>query len=304
MTPDPAPYALRGPLALSRAGVDRAAERRGDDAWLAAAWRDPGSRVLVVSGGRVAVDGDGLATVPPDRAPAGERYLLGVDDGGRACLAVHASEWPAGSRAAGLRELGAVLGDVDAGLVVHAVALANWHRTHTHCPRCGARTRLELAGHLRRCEADGSEHHPRTDPAVIVAVVDSQERCLLGRGAGWPEGRFSTLAGFVEPGEPLERAVAREVREETGIEVGACWYAGSQPWPFPSSLMVGFWARARTTEVAVDGEEIVEARWFSRDGLTAALRSGEVLMPPSVSIARRLVEAWFGGELPGGEAWR
>jgi NAD+ diphosphatase len=298
------PYALRGPLALSRAGVDRAAERRTDEDWLARAWGDPGSRVILVADGRVAADGDGLRVVPPAAAPPGERYLLGVDPDGSAWFAVRSARLPAGPGGAGLRELGAVLDDTQAGLVVHAIALANWHRTHPRCPRCGAPTRLEAAGHLRRCETDGSEHYPRTDPAVIVAVVDEQERCLLGRGRGWPEGRFSTLAGFVEPGEPLERAVVREVGEETGVEVGSCWYAGSQPWPFPSSLMVGFYAQARTTELTVDGDEVVDARWFSRDELAGALRSGDVVMPPSVSIARRLVEGWFGGDLPGGSAWR
>ena len=303
MTTGP-PYVLRGPLALSRAAVDRAAHRRTDEDWLARAWADPRSRVLVVVDGRVATDGGALRTVPPTAAPEGERYLLGVDGNGSVWFAVHTSRLPAGSSGAGLRELGAVLDDAQAGMVVHAIALANWHRTHTHCPRCGGGTRPEAAGHLRRCGTDGSEHFPRTDPAVIVAVVDDEERCLLGRGAGWPEGRFSTLAGFVEPGEPLERAVAREVGEETGVELGACWYAGSQPWPFPSSLMVGFYAQARSTDLAVDGVELVEARWFTREQLAAALRSGEVLMPPSVSIARRLVEGWYGGELPGGSAWR
>jgi NAD+ diphosphatase len=289
---------LRGPLALSRAAVDRVAHRRTDEDWLARAWADPRSQVLVVAEGRVATDGGALRTVPPAAAPEGERYLLGVDGDGSVWFAVHTSRLPAGSRGAGLRELGAVLDDAEAGMVVHAIALANWHRTHTHCPRCGGATRPEAAGHLRRCGTDGSEHFPRTDPAVIVAVVDDEERCLLGRGAGWPEGRFSTLAGFVEPGEPLERAVAREVGEETGVELGACWYAGSQPWPFPSSLMLGFTARAETTDVHRHDGEIAEARWYTRPELLGDIGSGRLLVPPSISISRRLIEHWYGGPLP------
>ena len=207
---------------------------------------------------------------------------------------------------AGLREVGALLGDRDAGLFTHAVALANWHATHEHCPRCGARTRLAAAGHTRLCPQDGSEHFPRVDPAVIMLVLDSAGRCILARNQKWPKKRVSILAGFVEPGESAEQAVAREVREEVGISVGEFRYLGSQPWPMPQSLMLGFSARAiedvqRDQPIRVDDDEIAEARWYSRDDLRAAIEAGDILLPPPVSIARRIIEAWYGAPLP--RAW-
>src|SRR5690606_16065858 len=145
-----------------------------------------------------------------------------------------------------------------------AVALANWHATHGYCARCGAATVATQAGYVRRCPEEGSEHYPRTDPVVIMLVVDENDRALLGRNSAWPPGRFSTLAGFVEPGETLEQAVVREVHEETHVRVHACRYVGSQPWPFPASLMLGYFARARGVEPMPDGGEITEARWYSR----------------------------------------
>lgn len=161
--------------------------------------------------------------------------------------------------------------------MVHAVALENWQRLHRFCSRCGERTVIAAAGHIRRCQACGAEHYPRTDPAVIMLVTDEEDRALLGRQVHWPEGRFSTLAGFVEPGESIEQSVVREVFEEAGVTVGEVEYIASQPWPFPSSLMLGFFARATSSEITVDGEEIHEARWFSREDLAAAFESGEVL---------------------------
>ncbi len=286
---------LPGPLALARSTVDRAADRRTDPAWVAAAWADPASRVLQVGDGAVAVDGAGLRFVSPADAPDGERFLLGVEDG-VTYFAVHVERKP--DDGATLREVGTVLGDRDAGLAVHAIALANWHATHRHCPRCGAPTDPDAGGHVRVCRADGSQHFPRTDPAVIVLVVDDAERCLLGRSPAWPGRRFSTLAGFVEPGETPEHAVVRELYEEVGVRVTSCRYAGAQPWPFPSSLMLGYYGTADGEEPTPDGDEIVEARWFSRDELARATSAGEVIPPSGVSIARRLVEGWFGGPLP------
>jgi NAD+ diphosphatase len=193
-----------------------------------------------------------------------------------------------------------LLGDRDAGLFTHAVALANWHAAHTHCPRCGAVTEPVQAGHARRCPVDGSEHFPRVDPAVIMLVHDDAGRCLLARNRNWPPGRVSILAGFVEPGESLEQAVIREVGEETGLRVGDIGYVGSQPWPMPASLMLGFVARAPgEQEIVVDQEEIAEARWFTRDQLQAAVSAREVLLPPPVSIAHRIIESWYGAPLPG-----
>lgn len=304
-------YSLRTPLALSRSEADRAAHLRRDTEWLDKAWSDPATRVLVVDDGRVAVAGGALSFIGPDEAPDGERYLLGVDDG-TPYLAVHApgALGPPGDVVAGasspavpatlaatLREAGTSLNDRDAGLAVHAIALANWHATHTHCPRCGHPTVVTEAGHVRRCPDDGSDHYPRVDPAVIMLVVDEKDRCLLGRHRSWPEGRYSTLAGFVEPGETPERAVAREVAEEVGIEVLTCRYAGAQPWPFPSSLMLGYYATAAGDDPRPDGDEIEDARWFSRAGLEAAWSSGEIKTPTPVSIASRLIEGWFGRPL-------
>jgi NAD+ diphosphatase len=160
----------------------------------------------------------------------------------------------------------------------------------------------EQAGHSRRCPVDGSEHFPRLDPAVIMLVTDPDDRCLLARNAQWPERRVSILAGFVEPGESAEQAVAREVLEETGISVSGARYVGSQPWPMPHSLMLGFRARATgSLQIFVDSDEIAEARWFSRDELRASAASGEIRLPPPVSIAHRIIESWYGSDLGG--AW-
>jgi NAD+ diphosphatase len=290
-------------LALSRAVVDRDAGRRTDPAWLAAAWADPSTRVLRLRDGRAAVSGDPPRLdlgVRPDATEV-SRLFLGRHDGVAYFAAVEDGPDVGdehGPSYLGLREVGARLDDLEAGLLVHAVSLANWHATHQRCPRCGAPTRPENAGHTRRCEADGTEHYPRTDPAVIMLVVDDDDRLLLGRQTSWPEGRFSTLAGFVEPGESLEAAVRREVREEVGIDVDAVTYLGSQPWPFPSSLMLGFTARARSTGVTRNDGEIAETRWYTRDAMLADIRSGALHMSPTVSISRRLIEHWYGEPLP------
>jgi NAD+ diphosphatase len=199
------------------------------------------------------------------------------------------------------------LEDLDAleqGLVTQAVALANWHAVHRFCPRCGAATRPALAGWVRHCPVEDVELYPRTDPAVIMAVVDDADRILLGHAAHWPEGRFSTLAGFVEPGESLEQAVRREVAEEARLVVadgpGDVVYRGSQSWPFPASLMLGFRARVAGTGAAprADEVELTDARWFTRDALLTAVEEGEVLLPGHLSIARALIEEWYGGRLP------
>jgi NAD+ diphosphatase len=290
-----------GWLALARGALDRVGERRRDDDWLAEVWADPRSRVLVIDQGKVPIRPEpALVLIPPDQAPEGERYLLGVDTDGVAYFGVSAP-LPAieGTEPASLRTTGALLSDRDAGLLTQAVALQNWHATHTHCPRCGALTRVASAGHTRICTVDGSEHFPRTDPAVIMLVHDA-ERILLARSANWPPRRVSILAGFVEAGESLEQAVAREVHEEVGVTVRDCRYLGSQPWPLPRSLMLGFFARAdEGQELHVDGAEIKSARWYTHEELRAATESGEVLLPGRISIARQLIERWYGGELPG-----
>jgi NAD+ diphosphatase len=310
---------VSGGIALTAHEVERSTALRNDPDWLAKAWDDPQTQVLVVEDGQVlARIGDGAAElvfVHPDRAPEGVRFLLGVDSDGVAYFGVGAPlPAPGGDpdgdggrpengqdatlRRAGLREVGTLLTDRDAGLLTHAVALANWHAVARFCSRCGALTEPETAGHSRRCTAEGSEHFPRCDPAVIMVVTDSQDRCLLARNAQWPKGRVSVLAGFVEPGESAEQAVAREVHEETGVVVSTVTYAGSQPWPMPHNLMLGFRAQAVGTDITVDAEEIEEAAWYSREDLRAALVSGELIMPPSLSISRWLIETWYGSDLP------
>lgn len=291
------------PLALARGTIDRAAHRRTDARWLSGCWQDPASRVLVVSEGRALIEGDPphLVLLPTRAAPAIDpagRWFLGVDRDGTAMFAV-AGVLPRGGRTATLREVGSLLSDRDAGLLTTAVALASWHATHGHCPTCGTPTDVMEGGMARVCPVDGTLHHPRVDPAVIMAVTDDDDRLLLGHQVRWPARRFSTLAGFVEPGESLEQAIAREVYEETGVVVTSSTYLGSQPWPFPRSLMLGFTAHAATTEITADQVEIGEARWFSRDELDSAVTVGEVLLPPRVSIARRLIERWYGRRLDG-----
>jgi NAD+ diphosphatase len=293
-------------LALARAAVDRAAEHRTDEAWLAAAWGSPQVQIVRTWQGTAAVVGDppALALDVVPSVDLERRAFLGVD-GDRPFFSVELDEGDTDDSFRSLRDVGLLLGARDAGLVVHAVALANWHATHTHCPRCGAVTRVASAGHTRVCVADGTEHYPRTDPAVIMAVVDEDDRLLIGRQAAWPERRFSTLAGFVEPGESLEQAVRREVREEVGVEIGDVDYLGSQPWPFPSSLMLGFVAHATTVEIDRGDGEIAEARWFTREGLRDDVRNGRVLLSPPVSIARRLIEHWYGEPITESvDAWR
>ena len=288
-------------LALARGTVDRITKRRTDQDWIDAAWKDPRTRVLVVHQGQALVRDESLVFLAPEQAPAGTRFLLGEDTDGTVYFGVSAplGPQPDGVRAASLREVGAVLPDRDAGLLTHAVALANWHDTHVRCPLDGTPTVPDAAGHSARCPQDGSEHFPRTDPAVIMLVTDPEDRCLLARNAAWPGRRVSILAGFVEPGESAEQAVIREVAEETGIAVTNVRYLGSQPWPMPRSLMLGFRADALAGQViAVDHEELTDAFWWSRTDLLAALQAGELALPPSVSIARHIIEDWYGGPLP------
>lgn len=296
---------LLGPLLLARSAIDRSAALRSDEEWLRRAWEAEKTRVLLVHDGRTLIrrftDGAALMLISPAEAPEGTRYLLGVDEDGVAYFAVNAplpEPLLGAGDAAGLREAAVLLDDRDAGLLVYAVALEAWHAGHEYCPRCGSRTEIAASGHMRVCPRDGSQHFPRVDPAVIMLVHDDEGRALLARGPGWPEGRMSVLAGFVEPGESLEHAVIREVLEEVGVAVTAPRYLGSQPWPFPRSLMLGFFARAVSTDLRPDREEIVEARWLSREELETQVRSGELVLPGQVSIARRLIETWYGAPIP------
>jgi NAD+ diphosphatase len=293
------PWAVPGVPILARSGHDRIAHRRTDRNWVAAAWNDPASRVLLVSDNgfvpiRTEPEGPVLRYVEPPVAelvaPDGIRVLLGeavgvvyfavlanaaladagLADAGLADAGLADAEVThgalAGSDWRGLRELAAELTDLDVGLLTTAVALQSWHQRHQHCPRCGALTVVSKAGWTRHCPVDASEHFPRTDPAVIMLVHDGAGRCVLARGPNWPPGRMSVLAGFVEAGESAEAAVAREVREEVGISIRDVRYVASQPHPFPASLMLGYTALVDgDPSLIIDADEIVEAGWYSRD---------------------------------------
>ena len=297
MSDFPAPYAVD--IALSARSHERIGGRRTDDAWLAEKWADPATRVLVMAGGRFPVSEDGASVrwLPPAETPDGERLLLGERDG-----AVHfvvlARDFRAPDDWALLRAVGPALSSPDAALVAQAQALSEWHRAHRFCPRCGGELLPSGGGYVLSCVTCNRQHFPRTDPAVIMLVTDG-DRALLGRQSSWPPGRFSTLAGFVDPGESLEQAVAREVMEEAGIQVADVTYFGNQPWPFPSSLMIGFFARALTTDIEVDGVELEAARWFSREEMRTEAEAGSLVLPGGISISRSLIEAWYGGPLPG-----
>jgi len=297
-------------LDLSDGSHDRAAVRRGDDAWLDQQWADPATRVLLVSGTRLRAVPDGsLQWVSPAEAPEGLRVLLGVRDGTTYFAMLLDPRTAPGAKEEWLGLRGFVTAferdSIDAPLAFHAMGIAEWHWRTRNCPYCGSRLTSRQSGHVLHCDSCGKEQFPRTDPAVIMIVAhgepgSEEERCLLGRGAIWPEGRYSTLAGFLEPGETLEDAVRREVLEEVGVEVGEVEWFGNQPWPFPGSLMLGFTARALTTEIQVDGSEIADARWFTRAEMKAESEAGTVVLPGrGVSISRSLVEHWYGGQLPG-----
>ena len=308
------------PLPLSRSAIDRRAAVRTRPGLVEELMADPATRVLALRAGQARLAPDGpsgaprLALVAPDalggeRDPAAPVVYLGRSEDGVEHLATALSTEPqlveaerpadaAPTRWVGLRDVAADLPDLDAGLFTTAQAMLAWHAVHTHCPRCGAPTEAVAAGWVRRCTVDGSEHFPRTDPAVIMTVLDDEDRVLLGRNAAWPEGRWSVLAGFVEPGEPFEDAVVREVLEEAGVHVGEVTYLGSQPWPFPASLMIGCTARALSHEITVDGEEIREAGWFAREDVRAQVQAGRMGLPPASSIAHALLVRWYGGPLP------
>ena len=305
---------------------DRTAVRRLDENWLAARWADPDSRVLLISGARIRpVDGgvEWLSSAELTGRLSGElsqsdlesrRILLGERDG-RTWFAllvdglVDAEVTDDGSphEWLGLREvLLSAVADLtpDAPLVFHAVGLAEWRLATRFCPRCAGVLEPKAAGHELACTSCGRVQFPRTDPAVIMTITHGEpgsadEAILLGRQASWPPGRFSTLAGFVEPGESLEDAVRREVFEEVGVQVGEVSYFGNQAWPFPASLMLGLIGRAVTRDLVVDQVEIEEARWFTRDELLAESEAGAVLIPRGISISSSLVQHWFGDALPG-----
>jgi NAD+ diphosphatase len=290
--------------------LDRASTLRGDPEWVADRLQDPTTRVLVASSEGVLL-GDASGPVLTRRAiePVAVRcpelagpILLGLVEDGAAVFAVDLDGLDAavrerftqGGRIVSLRDAGVVLSRSEGGLAAYLMALLNWHRTHQFCANCGTRSIVIEAGYSRRCPSCGVVHFPRTDPVVIM-LVENEGRLLLGRRAGWPHPRYSVLAGFVAPGESLEEAVAREVREESGIDAYDPSFITSQPWPFPASLMLGFDARSDGGEPKVSDGELEDVRWFTLDEVRAAATEtgDELRLPPPVSIARFLIERWL-----------
>ena len=282
--------------------LDRAAHLRQDPAWFDDALADQGSRVAVVWKSRSLITAADppraalvdLSLLPPDLRTGDNLILLGRFSG-QPCFVLEMDtleppHWLPEPRFEDLRTIAPRLPADDAGLLSYARAMVSWRRFHRFCGRCGAPTLPSRAGHTLICTAASCRHEqfPRIDPAIIVLVSDN-DRALLGRQASWPPGRYSTIAGFVEPGESLEDAVAREVDEETGVSVDRIEYFSSQPWPFPASLMLGFTAHAVSTEIHRRDRELEDARWFTR----AQIAEGGALLPPTQSISFSLIEQWF-----------
>jgi NAD+ diphosphatase len=302
-----------------------------------------GTRVLALVDGTTQVEGErlaaprlgeltGWAAHAASGGDAGAERPDGVSDGGPACGApvpeplaaatrivwigrVDGADWVAAdlpaappwwteeAHVASLREAGTELDRTQAALFAQANAVLNWHRGEGFCPHCGTPTTVIDAGWVRVCPKEGTEFFPRTDPAVIVLITDESDRVLLGANAAWGGSRYSTFAGFVEPGESLEEAVIREVGEEAGLIVTDPMYLGSQPWPFPRSLMCAFHAKAQGVETAPDGLEILSTRWFSREELAAEVRSGAVQVPGGVSVAGSMLRHWYGHDFPEVGSW-
>lgn len=295
--------------------LDRASEKRGDPGWMAERLQDDASLFLPLWRGRPLIKEDGRAaaagwisrTTAEDLRSGGEPYFLGLGPDGAARFVFDASHLegpePTGpladkGRFEELRGAAMRVAPEEAGVLAHAKSLSDWHARHRFCAACGALSEVADGGAKRKCPACGSEHFPRVDPVAITLVIDG-EKCLLARGPQWPEGLFSALAGFLEPGETVEGGAAREVFEEAGVRVRSVRIVANQPWPWPSSLMVGCLAEAETNEIRIDGEEISEARWFDRAEaatmLERALDDGS-WAPPPVAIAHHLMRSWLNGD--------
>ena len=277
--------------------LDRVDHHRGSTDWVGGLWRSPDARLLKLDADSrftTNVGGTKLRMTKPFVEFDSQRHrLLGLLDGNP----IFAVEALTEGEVHDLREVGAQLSDDERDIAATAAAITHWHRMEPLCPRCGGATEVINGGFARHCAVCGRDHFPRTDPAVIVAVVDDQDRLLLGGQESWGK-RVSVLAGFVEAGESLEQSIHREIGEEVDITLSTLAYFGSQPWPFPRSLMVGYFARAATTEICVDADEIAYAQWFTREELTARLESNELGLPGASSIAARLIQAWRDGEGP------
>lgn len=309
---DQSPFAFipTAPGELPAAALDRADRLRGDNSALDRLWADA-CVLLLDASGRALADADGQPAAPRGAelsrgtGGSGLATFLGLAADGRAWFSLDAELVAyAAPGTLDLRSAAALWPLQEAAVFAQARAMQHWHRRHRFCGACGAEMSVERGGWLRRCGGCGLEHYPRTDPAVIVAVSDG-ERLLLGRQRDWPPGRHSVIAGFVEPGESLEQAVAREVEEETGLRIRHCRYLASQPWPFPGTLMLGFVAEADPVEPQV-GEELEAARWFTADEIREAARREAVgqtegaalLLSTPISISRWLIDQWLSDTAP------
>ena len=298
-------------LPLSRGELDRAGHLRGDSAELARLWQR--ARIIEMLGDRFKCTNGALHYLSATEVANShlDAFFLGLDSKEVPYFLIYRGDSPGEypEEYESLRTIGAKLNSLDIGAAVHALALSQWHQAHQRCAKCGAETFSTMGGAVRKCKSCEAEHHPRTDPAVIVLVKDSNDRILLGRQKIWPEKRFSTFAGFVEPGESFESTVIREVAEECGGQVTAMRYLGSQPWPFPASIMIAFEATISNPEsVKADGEEIEEIIWLDRSEIKVKVTAQELLLPPAISVARAMINAWYGAEakaeLVSKETWR
>jgi NAD+ diphosphatase len=302
------------PNAFTGAALDRVGDsRRRDHEWVAEQQAHPGARAVVAGDRGLRVVANRLELVPLAELNGAVPLLLGLDAEGPVFAVdedpLREGRVPmegSGGERLSLRQAASVLSREEGGLVAYTAALLNWHRRHRFCAACGHESDIVEGGLTRLCANCGTEHHPRTDPVVIMLVTDGADRLMLGRQASWPGGRYSALAGFVEPGEALEEAVAREVLEESGVVVGRPRYVDSQPWPFPASLMLGFTAPYESGDPRVLDNELQDVRWFERAELEAASKAednedwgtpgdpgGPLRLPPSLAIARRLIDGWL-----------
>ena len=290
------------PMTFTGSGLERLSPVRQQSEALAAAFAEAETRFVPIWQSRCLLQDDGLVVCRrEDLELLASSHEAAVFLGRRAGQALFAIQLQGNAPPAtlpaegfrGLREVVGAVSEADAALLAYARAMILWQEHHRHCGVCGAPNRASEGGFVMTCSREGCDHKsfPRIDPAVIV-LVHRGDRCLLGRQAAWPEGRFSTIAGFVEPGEALEDAVLREVHEETNIRVGDCTYIGSQPWPFPAAMMLGFHAVGLTEDVRCNDGELKEARWLTRENI----RAGAIGLPPQESIAFRLIETWFDAE--------
>ncbi|WP_449373597.1 NAD(+) diphosphatase [Arthrobacter psychrolactophilus] len=295
--------------------LDRQCEQRSEPGYLETMLESSARRVVIFHRGKALMSGGALGYFDPATLPAvpptgtisvylaktleGHELPTGTD------VVLQVLPYDAGDLAwvpsdaefSGYRDVASSLSAGDVEIFIEAQAVANWHATHTFCPRCGTLTESLSSGWMRRCPKDGSEHFPRTDPAVIVAIVGPDDKILLANNFAWPENKYSTVAGFVEAGESGERAAVREIAEEVGVVLESLSYVDSQAWPFPRSLMLGYMGYTSSSVSTPDRVEVRATRWFSREELQAEVLSGRASIPGRLSIARELVERWYGGRI-------